>query len=245
MIECKNVGKVYRRGVVAIRDMSFTIEEGEFVYLLGASGSGKSTLLKTLYRDEAISSGTVMIDERDISKIKVRDLHKLRRDIGIIFQEYHLLPKKTVYENVRFALEILAFPEEEMDARIRQTLTLVELADKADCYPEELSGGQQQRVAIARALINEPRILLADEPTGNLDPRASMEIFRLLMRINRRGTTVLLATHDQHIFQRFHFRSLTMSGDSWLLMNQKKQLVLYSTIIRKKIFILCRKDEHA
>ena len=196
IIECKNVGKVYRRGVEAIRDLSFTIEEGEFVYLLGASGSGKSTLLKTLYRDEAISSGTVMIDERDI---------------GIIFQEYHLLPKKTVYENVRFALEILAFPEEEMDARIRQTLTLVELADKADCYPEELSGGQQQRVAIARALINEPRILLADEPPGNLDPRASMEIFRLLMRINRRGTTVLLSTHDQHIFQRFHFRSLTMS----------------------------------
>ena len=238
IIECKNVGKVYRRGVEAIRDLSFTIEEGEFVYLLGASGSGKSTLLKTLYRDEAISSGTVMIDERDISKIKVRDLHKLRRDIGIIFQEYHLLPKKTVYENVRFALEILAFPEEEMDARIRQTLTLVELADKADCYPEELSGGQQQRVAIARALINDPRILLADEPTGNLDPRASMEIFRLLMRINRRGTTVLLATHDQHIFQRFHFRSLTMSGGQLVADESKKAVGSLQYDYKKKDFYI-------
>ncbi|MGP6140336.1 MULTISPECIES: cell division ATP-binding protein FtsE [unclassified Jeotgalibaca] len=212
------------RRVRAIRDLSFAIEEGEFVYLLGASGSGKSTLIKALYRDEKISTGSVRVGDFDLSKIKARDLHKLRRDIGVIFQEYHLLPKKTVYENVRFALEILDVPEEEMDARIRQTLTLVELADKADSYPDELSGGQQQRVAIARALINEPRLLLADEPTGNLDPHTSLEIFRLLMRINRRGTTVLLATHDQHIFQRFQFRSLTMA-DGMLIADESKKAV--------------------
>lgn len=158
IIACKNVGKVYPRGVRAIRDVSFTIEEGEFVYLLGASGSGKSTLLKSLYRDEKVTTGSVHVHGHDLSKIKARDLHKLRRDIGIIFPNYHLLPNRTVYENVRFAIEILEVPEEEMDARIRQTLTLVELADKADCYPEELSGGQQQRVAIARALVNEPKL---------------------------------------------------------------------------------------
>lgn len=224
IIECKNVGKVYPRGVQAIQDVSFTIEEGEFVYLLGASGSGKSTLLKTLYRDEKITQGSIKVADFDLAKIKPRDLHLLRREIGVIFQEYHLLPKKTVYENVRFALEILSVPEEDMDARIRQTLTLVELADKADAYPEELSGGQQQRVAIARALISEPRLLLADEPTGNLDPQASMEIFRLLMRINRRGTTVILATHDQHIFQRFHFRTITM-GEGKLIADESKKAV--------------------
>ena len=224
IIACKNVGKMYPRGVQAIRDVNFTIEEGEFVYLLGASGSGKSTLLRSLYRDEKITTGSVMVQGHDLSTMKTRDLYKLRRDIGIIFQNYHLLKKWTVYENVRFALEILEVPEEEMDARIRQTLTLVELADKADAYPDELSGGQQQRVAIARALVNEPKLLLADEPTGNLDPHTSMEIFRLLVRLNRRGTTVVLATHDQHIFQRFQFRSLTMAN-GMLVADEAKQAV--------------------
>ena len=222
IIACKNVGKMYPRGVQAIHDVNFTIEEGEFVYLLGASGSGKSTLLKSLYRDEKITTGSVMVQGHDLSTMKTRDLYKLRRDIGIIFQNYHLLQKWTVYENVRFALEILEVPKEEMDARIRQTLTLVELADKADAYPDELSGGQQQRVAIARALVNEPKLILADEPTGNLDPHTSMEIFRLLMRLNRRGTTVVLATHDQHIFQRFKFRTLTMAN-GMLVADEAKQ----------------------
>lgn len=224
IIACKNVGKVYPRGVQAIQDVSFTIEAGEFVYLLGASGSGKSTLLKSLYRDEKITTGSLIVGGHDVAKMKDRDLHKLRREMGVIFQHYHLLPNRTVYENVRFALEILEVPEEEKEARIRQTLTLVELADKADCYPEELSGGQQQRVAIARALINEPRLLLADEPTGNLDPKTSMEIFRLLLRLNRRGTTILLATHDQHIFKRFQFRTLTMEKGR-LVADEAKQAV--------------------
>jgi len=224
IIVCNQTQKTYLKGIRGIDSVSFSVQEGEFVYLMGASGSGKSTLLKLLYGAEKATSGNIMVCGYDLAKMKRKDLYKLRREIGIVFQDLQLLKRKTVYENIQFALEIVGVPEENMDARIRQTLTLVELADKADCFPEELSGGQMQRVAIARALVNNPRILLADEPTGNLDPQISREIFRLFMRINRRGTTVILATHDQTIFQRFQHRALTMS-DGFLVADESRKEV--------------------
>lgn len=222
MIECKDATKIYGRGVTGVNNVSLTIEEGEFVYLLGASGSGKSSLLKLLYREEKVSKGTIKVCGYDVTKLKSRDLYKLRREIGIVFQNFKLLPHKTVYENVAFALETIGMSEEECQPRIWQTLTLVELADKASSYPHELSGGQQQRVAIARAIVNEPKLLIADEPTGNLDPRTSREIFRLLYRINRRGTTVLLATHDREIVENFRFRMLKMHEGSLIVDEPKK-----------------------
>lgn len=222
IIECKNATMTYPRNVKGIENVSLAIEEGEFVYLLGASGSGKSSLLKLLYREEKLTKGSMSVCGMELSKLKNKDLYKLRREIGIVFQQYKLMPNKTVYENVAFALEIIGISAEECQPRIWQTLTLVELADKAHCYPDELSGGQQQRVAIARAIVNEPKLLLADEPTGNLDPRTSKEIFRLLYRINRRGTTVVLATHDYHIVENFRFRQLSMK-DGTLIQDEDKK----------------------
>lgn len=221
MIECKNVSKEYRQGIQGLKDLSFSIEEGEFVYLLGASGSGKSTLIKSLYRDIEATKGQITMCGYDVNRLKNRDLYKLRREIGIVFQDYKLLPHKTVYENVAYALEIIAAPAEEIGPKVRQTLTMVELSEKAACYPDELSGGEQQRVAIARALVNDPKIILADEPTGNLDPKTSLEIFRLLYRINRRNTTILLATHNQRIVNQYRFRTLRMDAGE-LVLDQEK-----------------------
>lgn len=223
IIECKNVSKVYPRGVIGVSDVSFAIKEGEFVYLLGPSGSGKSTLMKLMHRDERLTAGEIVIADRDVSKLRDRNIHLLRREVGMIFQDFKLLLAKNVYENVAFALEILGVPEEEVEPRVRQTLTLVELADKMQHYPDELSGGEQQRVSIARALVTEPRILLADEPTGNLDPKTSKEIFRLLYRINKRGTTVVLSTHDQHIVEKFRFRILRMEQGKLVLDQAKSE----------------------
>lgn len=238
IIDCQNVSKVYRRGVLGLDDLSVSIEEGEFVYLLGASGSGKSTFLKMLYRDIKGSTGKVSVCGYDVSTMKNWELHKLRRNIGIVFQDHKLLSNKNVYENVAYALEIIDTPPEKIQPLVQQALMLVELFDKQERYPSELSGGEQQRVAIARAIVNKPKLILADEPTGNLDPKTSMEIFRLLYRINRNQTTILLATHDQRIVNQFRFRTLKMSQGKLVSDQEKCELESLQYDYAKKEYMI-------
>ena len=211
MIRFENVTKVYSNDVVALRDVNLEIAKGEFVFLIGPSGSGKSTFLKLLLRDEIATHGEVMVAGRDIGKLSNWKVPTLRRNIGCVFQDYKLLPTKTVYENVAFALEVLGRPRSDIESRVPPILELVGLAGKTDAFPTELSGGEQQRVSIARAFINRPLILLADEPTGNLDPATTVGIMRLLDRINRQaGTTVVMATHDQRIVDAMRRRVLEL-----------------------------------
>jgi cell division transport system ATP-binding protein len=199
MIRFENVTKTYKGDVVAIRDLSLEILKGEFVFLVGPSGSGKSTFLKLLLRDEVATAGRVLVAGRDIGRLGSWKVPSLRRNIGCVFQDFKLLPTKTVYENVAFALEVIGRPKTIVRTQVPQILELVGLSKKSDNFVTELSGGEQQRVSIARAFVNRPLILLADEPTGNLDPATTVGIMRLLDRINRTGTTVVMATHDQRI----------------------------------------------
>jgi cell division transport system ATP-binding protein len=199
MIRFENVSKTYKGDVVALREVDLDIAKGEFVFLVGPSGSGKSTLLKLLLRDEVATDGKVLVAGRDIGRLGAWKVPQLRRNIGCVFQDYKLLTNKTVYENVAFALEVIGRPKHIIRTQVPQILDLVGLAKKSDNFPTELSGGEQQRVSIARAFVNRPLILLADEPTGNLDPATTVGIMRLLDRINRTGTTVVMATHDQRI----------------------------------------------
>ncbi len=199
MIRFEDVTKVYKGDVVALKDVSIEINKSEFVFLVGPSGSGKSTFLKLLLRDEVATSGRVLVAGRDIGRLGSWKVPSLRRNIGCVFQDFKLLPSKTVYENVAFALEVIGRPKHVVRTQVPQILDLVGLSKKADNFPTELSGGEQQRVSIARAFVNRPLILLADEPTGNLDPATTVGIMRLLDRINRTGTTVVMATHDQRI----------------------------------------------
>ncbi len=209
MIKLTNVTKVYKTGVRALNNMNLTIEPGEFVYVIGTTGAGKSTFIKLLYREEKATSGKVEVVGRDVSKIKNRKVPYFRRNIGVVFQNFRLLPKKTVFENVAFALEVIDTPRVEIRRRVRATLELVGLEDKVNAFPHELSGGQQQRVAIARALLI--KVLIADEPTGNLDPETSKEIISLLERINeQQHTTVLVVTHDSKIVQEHKKRTILM-----------------------------------
>lgn len=209
MIKLENVTKVYKTGVRALNNMNLTINPGEFVYVIGTTGAGKSTFIKLLYREEKATSGYVEVVGRDVSKIKNRKVPYFRRNIGIVFQNYRLLPKKTVFENVAFALEVIDIPRNEIRTKVRKTLELVGLEDKVNSFPHQLSGGQQQRVAIARAIVNNPKVLIADEPTGNLDPDTSREIIELLERINEKeGTTVLVVTHDREIVQKHKKRTI-------------------------------------
>jgi cell division transport system ATP-binding protein len=210
MILFENVTKVYKGDVVALRDVSLEIVKGEFVFLVGPSGSGKSTFLKLLLRDEVATSGRALVAGRDIGRLSSWKVPQLRRNIGCVFQDYKLLPNKTVYENVAFALEVIGRPKSIVSSQVPQILDLVGLAKKADNFPAELSGGEQQRVSIARAFVNRPLILLADEPTGNLDPATTVGIMRLLDRINRTGTTVVMATHDQRIVDAMRRRVLEL-----------------------------------
>ena len=210
MIKLENVTKVYKTGVRAVNDMSLTIDAGEFVYVIGPTGAGKSTFIKLLYREEKATRGKVLVDGTDVSRIKNSKVPFFRRKIGVVFQNYRLLPKKTVFENVAFALEVTNTPKTEIRKKVRNVLELVGLENKANSFPHELSGGQQQRVAIARAIVNEPAILLADEPTGNLDPTNSWEIMSLLKEANERGTTVLVVTHNQEIVNEMNERVITM-----------------------------------
>jgi cell division transport system ATP-binding protein len=199
MIRFEDVSKAYKGDVVALRELSLEILKGEFVFLVGPSGSGKSTFLKLLLRDEVATGGRVLVAGRDIGRLGSWKVPQLRRNIGCVFQDFKLLTNKTVYENVAFALEVIGRPKHIVRTQVPQILDLVGLTKKADNFPTELSGGEQQRVSIARAFVNRPLILLADEPTGNLDPATTVGIMRLLDRINRTGTTVVMATHDQRI----------------------------------------------
>ena len=210
MIRFENVTKVYKGSTVAIRDLSLDIDKGEFVFLVGSSGSGKSTFLKLLLREEVPTSGRIIEAGRDIVGLPKWRVPFLRRNIGCVFQDFRLLPNKTVFENVAFALEVSGRPKNVVKSQVPQVLELVGLGHKHDSLPTELSGGEQQRVAVARAFVNRPLILLADEPTGNLDPSTSEGIMSLLDRINRTGTTVVMATHDKALVDRMRRRVLEL-----------------------------------
>ncbi|TML92133.1 MAG: cell division ATP-binding protein FtsE [Actinobacteria bacterium] len=199
MIRLENVTKAYKGNVVALRDVSADIQKGEFVFLVGASGSGKSTFIRLLLKEERPDAGRIWVAGKEIANLSNWKVPYLRRNIGCVFQDFKLLPNKTVYENVAFALEVIGRPKHVVESQVPQILDLVGLAKKHDNLPNELSGGEQQRVSIARAFVNRPLILLADEPTGNLDPSTSEGIMRLLDRINRTGTTVVMATHDRSV----------------------------------------------
>jgi cell division transport system ATP-binding protein len=214
MIRFEDVNKTYKGDVVALRDISLEILKGEFVFLVGPSGSGKSTFLKLLLRDEVATKGKVLVAGRDIGRLGSWKVPQLRRNIGCVFQDFKLLPTKTVYENVAFALEVIGRPKHIVRTQVPQILDLVGLTKKAANFPTELSGGEQQRVSIARAFVNRPLILLADEPTGNLDPATTVGIMRLLDRINRTGTTVVMATHDQRIVDAMRRRVVELDRGS-------------------------------
>ena len=208
-IELKNVSKVYRNGVTALANVSVEIDKGEFVFVIGLTASGKSTFIKTLYREEKPSSGTVMVGGLNVGKIRNRRVYKLRRKIGIVFQDFKLLPKLTVYENVAFALECVGMKEKEIRPMVMSALERVGLKHKVRAFPGELSGGEQQRVCIARAIVNKPKLLICDEPTGNLDPETSTEIMKVIENINKDlGTTIIMATHDKDIVNRMKKRVL-------------------------------------
>ncbi len=199
MILLSHVSKTYPNGSTALDDVSFFIERGEFVFIVGPSGSGKSTLIKLLMHEEVATKGQVIINNKDLAKFKRREIPYLRRSMGVVFQDFRLLSNKTVYENVAFAMDIIGASRKEVRKQVPAILSLVGLSHKAKSYPSELSGGEQQRVALARALVNNPAFLIADEPTGNLNPKVAMEIMELLDNINKRGTTVIMATHAKEI----------------------------------------------
>lgn len=195
----KDVHKTYDNGVTAVNGINIKIDQGEFVYIVGPSGAGKSTFIRLIYREEVPTKGEIYINDIELSKLKEKEIPFLRRQIGVIFQDFKLLPRLTVFENVAFALEVIEMPPDKIRERVMEVLDLVGLKHKARSYPSELSGGEQQRVAIARAISNYPKIVIADEPTGNLDPDTSWTIMRILEEINMRGTTVIMATHSKEI----------------------------------------------
>jgi cell division transport system ATP-binding protein len=213
VIRFENVSKVYARGArPALDDVDIEVERGEFVFLVGASGSGKSTFLRLVLREERPSAGRVFVAGKDLSTLSTWKVPHLRRQIGAVFQDFRLLPNKTVFENVAFALQVIGKPKHHILTTVPDTLELVGLGGKEKRRPHELSGGEQQRVAIARAFVNRPPILLADEPTGNLDPTTSVGIMRLLDRINRTGTTVVMATHDDEIVDQMRKRVIELDS---------------------------------
>ena len=199
MIEMMNVTKKYNKGITAINNLSIQIKDGEFVYVVGPSGAGKSTFIKMMYREEKATKGRIRVGKYDLMKIRDRQIPYLRRYVGVVFQDFKLLQNKTVYENVAYAMEVIEKSPREIKRRVEDVLELVNLKHRMNNFPNELSGGEQQRVAIARAIVNTPGILIADEPTGNLDPETSMEIMDILERINEQGTTIVMATHNSQI----------------------------------------------
>lgn len=205
-IKFKGVDKTYKNGVNALRNLDLEIKKGEFVFVIGASGSGKSTLIKMLYREERPTNGEIFVGGVNVAKVKNGKVYKLRRKIGIVFQDYKLLPKLTVYENVAFALEIYGLPSAEVKRKVLKALELVGLKTRLKSYPDQLSGGEQQRVAIARAIVNSPKLLICDEPTGNLDPDTSLEIMKVIEKINELGTTIVMATHDREMVDKMKKR---------------------------------------
>lgn len=211
LIQLKNVYKQYKNGVTALCDVNLGISKGDFVFVIGASGSGKSTMIKLLYREERPTKGEVYVGGVNVAKLKNRKVYKFRRKLGIVFQDYKLLPKLTVYENVAFALECLGMKEKEIRPRVMKAIEAVGLKEKTRSYPDKLSGGEQQRVSIARAIVNNPKLLICDEPTGNLDPDTSMGIMKVLDSINKDwGTTIVMATHDKEIVNKMKKRVIIL-----------------------------------
>lgn len=206
MIIFNNVSKIYKKEFTAVKNINLKINDGEFLFIVGKSGAGKSTLIKLLLREITPSEGIITYNNQDITKIRKRNVAQYRRNIGFVFQDYRLLPKMTVYENAAFAMEMICCSSKTIRREVPLVLSMVGLSDKAKYYPDELSGGEQQRVAIARAVINKPETIIADEPTGNLDPETSKEIMKILKEINKRGTTVIMATHDMNIVQNYQKR---------------------------------------
>jgi cell division transport system ATP-binding protein len=212
MIQMKNVYKKYPNGIVALNGLNVEIEQGEFVYVVGPSGAGKSTFIKMMYREERPSSGQMLINGVDLATLKNKKVPLLRRQIGVVFQDFKLLPRLNVYENVAFALEVIEETPEVIRKRVMEVLDLVGLKHKARMFPTELSGGEQQRVSIARSIVNTPKVVIADEPTGNLDPETSLEIMRLFEEINANGTTILMATHNRDIVNTMRHRVIAIEG---------------------------------
>ncbi|KPU26986.1 ABC transporter [Caloranaerobacter sp. TR13] len=212
MIDFINVSKEYSNGVKALSNINIHIDKGEFVFIVGSSGAGKSTLIKLLLKEEEPTEGKIYLNNMDITRVKNRRIPYIRRNIGVVFQDFRLLKNKTVYENVAFAMEIVGSSSKEVRRQVPMVLSMVGLSSKAHSYPDQLSGGEQQRVSIARALVNRPTVLIADEPTGNLDPDTSWEIMGLLKEINRRGTTVLMATHARDIVNAMRRRVIALEN---------------------------------
>lgn len=212
MIHFTNAGHTFKNGTMGLVDINLQIDAGEFVYIVGESGAGKSTFAKLLLRELVTTSGTIRVDGIDLAKLRKRRLPYYRRKIGFVFQNFRLLEDRSAYENVAFACECIGLPRREVIKRTREALTFVELIDRKDHYPHELSGGEQQRVAIARAIVNKPQIVIADEPTGNLDPNHGEEIFRLFEAINEIGTTVIMATHDELLVDKHPHRVVTLAN---------------------------------
>ena len=210
MIETNRLSKLYKRGVYALRDLSLTIDKGEFIFLTGASGAGKSTFLRLLLRAELPSEGELKVGGRDLQTLSPSQVQSYRRTIGFVFQDFRLVPRFTVFQNVAFVMRVLGLPDAVQQRKTFQVLKWVGLQHRMNAFPEELSGGEQQRVAIARALVNEPQLVLADEPTGNLDPDLSLEIMNLFREINARGTTVVVATHDRELIRRVGRRAIML-----------------------------------
>jgi len=210
VIESLKLSKLYRRGVYALRELSVTIDKGEFLFLTGASGAGKSTFLRLLLREDLPSGGTLRVSGRDLATPRPAQVQAYRRTVGFVFQDFRLVPRFTVFQNVSFVMRVLGLPLATQQRKTFQVLKWVGLQHRMNAFPEELSGGEQQRVAIARALVNDPQLVLADEPTGNLDPDLSLEIMNLFREINARGTTVVVATHDRELIRRVGRRSITL-----------------------------------
>lgn len=211
MIEFENVFKEYSNGILALSNINFKILDGDFVFLVGSSGAGKSTMLKLLMREETVTRGKILIEGTDITKITKRKIPELRRNISVVFQDHRLLDKKTVFENVAYALEILGESKKDIKLSVEEALEIVSLTDKKNCYPSELSGGESQRVSIARAIVNKAPILLCDEPTGNLDQETAWDIMKALIKINERGTTIVMATHAVDIVNKMQRHVITLN----------------------------------
>lgn len=210
MIEFQNVTKKYPNGTVALNDVSLRIADGEFVFIVGSSGAGKSTLIKLMLREERASSGVIKVNGKNLGKMPRYRIPKFRRSIGVVFQDFRLIPNMTAYDNVAFALRVTNVSNREIKRKVPYMLSLVGLANKAKCKPDELSGGEQQRVALARALVNSPSLIIADEPTGNIDPELSFEIVDLLNEINKLGVTIVMVTHEHDLVQQFNRRVITI-----------------------------------
>ena len=214
MVEFKNVSVTYSNGADALHNVNLKINDGDFAFIVGSSGAGKSTLIKLILKEVNATSGEVMVNGFNLNKIRRGKVPKLRRTIGVVFQDFRLIPSMTVYDNVAFVLRVIDAPKKYIRSRVPYVISLVGLKDKVKCYPNELSGGEQQRVALARALVNDPALIIADEPTGNIDPELSYQIVQLLRDINNCGTTVLMVTHAQELVERFGGRTIVINSGS-------------------------------